>query len=291
MNSVAETQKILLGCDLDRTIIPNGIQKESPLARPLLRRLAECPNIYLAYVSGRDQKLILDAIEEFYLPVPDYAIGDVGTTLYRIINGNWRLSDDWSAEIDQDWKSLDREELTLLLGNIIEIQLQEPERQSRHKLSYYTDQNVDYQALVINIRGRLAKPGVRVSIIWSVDEIDKIGLLDIIPARANKLHAIRFLMQQEQFPEKHTVVAGDSGNDLDILTSGLQAILVKNAAGDVRKQALDALSRKCMTNRLYLPRGNFLGMNGNYAAGVLEGLIHFIPETGTLIAEAVEQIK
>jgi HAD superfamily hydrolase (TIGR01484 family) len=291
MNSVAETQKILLGCDLDRTIIPNGIQKESPLARPLLRRLAQCPNIYLAYVSGRDQKLILDAIEEFYLPVPDYAIGDVGTTLYRIINGNWRLSDDWSAEIDQDWKSLDREELTLLLGNIIEIQLQEPERQSRHKLSYYTDQNVDYQALVINIRGRLAKPGVRVSIIWSVDEIDKIGLLDIIPARANKLHAIRFLMQQEQFPEKHTVVAGDSGNDLDILTSGLQAILVKNAAGDVRKQALDALSRKCMTNRLYLPRGNFLGMNGNYAAGVLEGLIHFIPETGTLIAEAVEQIK
>jgi HAD superfamily hydrolase (TIGR01484 family) len=291
MNSVAETQKILLGCDLDRTIIPNGIQKESPLARPLLRRLAKCPNIYLAYVSGRDQKLILDAIEEFYLPVPDYAIGDVGTTLYRIINGNWRLSDDWSAEIDQDWKSLDREELTLLLGNIIEIQLQEPERQSRHKLSYYTDQNVDYQALVINIRGRLAKPGVRVSIIWSVDEIDKIGLLDIIPARANKLHAIRFLMQQEQFPEKHTVVAGDSGNDLDILTSGLQAILVKNAAGDVRKQALDALSRKCMTNRLYLPRGNFLGMNGNYAAGVLEGLIHFIPETGTLIAEAVEQIK
>ena len=234
MNSVAETQKILLGCDLDRTIIPNGIQKESPLARPLLRRLAQCPNIYLAYVSGRDQKLILDAIEEFYLPVPDYAIGDVGTTLYRIINGNWQLSDDWSAEIGQDWKSLDREELTLLLGDIKEIQLQEPEKQSRYKLSYYTDQNVDYQDLVINIRGRLAKPGVRVSIIWSVDEIGEIGLLDIIPARANKLHAIRFLMQQEQFAEKHTVFAGDSGNDLDVLTSGLQSVLVKNAAGDVR---------------------------------------------------------
>ena len=291
MNSVAETQKILLSCDLDRTIIPNGIQKESSLARPLLRRLAQCPNIYLAYVSGRDQKLILDAIEEFYLPVPDYAIGDVGTTLYRIINGYWQLSDDWSAEIGQDWKSLDREELTLLLGDIKEIQLQEREKQSRYKLSYYTDQNFDYQTLVINIRARLAKAGVRVSIIWSVDEIGEIGLLDIIPARANKLHAIRFLMQQEQFSEEQTVFAGDSGNDLDVLTSGLQAILVKNAAGDVRKQALDALSKKWLTNRLYLPRGNFLGMNGNYAAGVLEGLVHFIPETGILIAEAVEQIK
>jgi hypothetical protein len=81
MNSMAETQKILLGCDLDRTIIPNGIQNKSPQARPLLRRLVQCLNIYLAYVSGRDQKLILDTIEEFYLPVPDYAIGDVGTTL------------------------------------------------------------------------------------------------------------------------------------------------------------------------------------------------------------------
>ena len=291
MNSVVETKKILLGCDLDRTIIPNGIQKESPLARPLLRRLALCANIYLAYVSGRDQKLIRDAIAEFHLPVPDYAIGDVGTTLYRIINGNWQLSDDWSAEIGQDWKRLEREELTMLLGDIKEIQLQEPEKQSQYKLSYYTDQNIDYQALVMNIRGRLAKPGVRVSIIWSVDEIGEIGLLDIIPARANKLHAIRFLMQQEQFPEERTVFAGDSGNDLDVLTSGLQAILVKNAAGDVRKQALDALSRKCMTNRLYLPQGNYLGMNGNYAAGVLEGLVHFIPETGELIARAAEKIK
>ena len=291
MKSVAETKKILLGCDLDRTIIPNGIQKESPLARPLLRRLVQCPNIYLAYVSGRSQKLILDAIEKFYLPVPNYAIGDVGTTLYQILNGNWQLSDDWSAEIGQDWDSLDREELTLLLGGIKEIQLQEPEKQSRYKLSYYTDQNVDYQALDMNIRGRLAKPGVRVSIIWSVDEIGEIGLLDIIPARANKLQAIRFLMQQEQFPEEHTVFAGDSGNDLDVLTSGLQAILVKNAAGDVRKQALDALSRKCMTNRLYLPQGNYLGMNGNYAAGVLEGLVHFIPDTAELIARAAEKIK
>jgi trehalose-6-phosphatase len=58
MNSVFKTKKILLGCDLDRTIIPTAIQKESLLARPLLRHLAQNPHIYLAYVSGRDQKLI-----------------------------------------------------------------------------------------------------------------------------------------------------------------------------------------------------------------------------------------
>lgn len=289
MNSEVETKKILIGCDLDRTIIPNGIQKESPLARPLLRRLALCPDIYLAYVSGRDQTLIHDAIAEFHLPIPDYAIGDVGTTLYRIINGSWQLSDDWRAEIGQDWKRLDREELAGLLGDINEIQLQEPEKQSQYKLSYYTDRNVDYQTLAMNIRGRLVKSGIRVSIIWSVDEIGQIGLLDIIPARANKLHAIRFLMQQAQFSEERTVFAGDSGNDLDVLTSGLQSILVRNAMDEVREKAIETLSLKHLTHRLYLPKGNFYGMNGNYAAGVIEGLAHYISETQEWIAEAVKK--
>jgi hypothetical protein len=63
--------------------IPNGNQEESVHARAVFRQLAENSNISLAYVSGRDKKLILDAIEEFYLPLPDYAIGDVGTILKK----------------------------------------------------------------------------------------------------------------------------------------------------------------------------------------------------------------
>jgi hypothetical protein len=115
--------------------------------------------------------------------------------------------------------------------------------------------------------------------------------LDIVPACANKLHAIQFIMQQEQFSGERTVFAGDSGNDIDVLTSGLQAILVKNANENVRKEAIDLLSAKPITNSLYLPKGDFYGMNGNYAAGVLEGLVHFIPETEKLVAYAVKQVK
>ena len=290
MNSVARLQNILICSDLDRTIIPNGYQEESANARPVFRQLAEHANIYLAYVSGRDKKLILDAIEEFYLPMPDYAIGDVGTTLYRVINGNWQLLDDWSYEIGLDWKGLGRDKLSEFFGNMEEIRLQEPEKQNQYKLSFYTAQNVDYQQLIKKIRAVLAKKGVRASIIWSVDETSANGLLDIIPARANKLHAIQFLMQQERFSEDRMVFAGDSGNDLDVLTSGLQAILVKNAMDEVRKEAIETLSGKHMTNRLYLPKGNFYGMNGNYAAGLIEGLVHFVPETRALIARAGEKI-
>jgi len=272
-------------------MIPNGYQEESALARPVFRRLTRNSNIYLAYVSGRDKKLIKEAIEEYDLPVPDYAIGDVGTTLYRVTNGHWHLSEDWNLEIGQDWKGFGWEKLAALLEDMQEMQLQEPEKQNQYKLSFYTDQKIDSPRLKENICSRLAKQGIRAGVIWSIDEMRKIGLLDIIPARTNKLYAIQFLISQEQFSENRTVFAGDSGNDLDVLTGGLQAILVKNAAEDVRKEAVNRLSQKHMRNRLYMPMGNFLGMNGNYAAGVLEGLAHFIPETEKLIADAVDHIK
>ena len=287
MRSMAGLPKILICSDLDRTLIPNGYQEESAHARPVFRRLAEHSHIYLAYVSGRDRQLILDAIEEFYLPQPDYAIGDVGTTLYRIIDDDWQLSEDWSDEIGKDWKGLSWEGLAEFFEDMDDIRLQEPEKQTRYKLSFYTDQNIDYQRLINEIRLILKQKHVGANIIWSVDETGTNGLLDILPPRANKLHAIEFLMQQEQFSEDRTVFAGDSGNDLDVLTSGLQAILVKNAMAEVRQEAVNKMSDKDMLNRLYLPEGNFWGMNGNYAAGVMEGLVHFIPETRELIAAAV----
>ena len=223
--------------------------------------------------------------------MPDYAIGDVGTTLYRIIAGNWQTSDDWGHEIGKDWKGLNREGLTEVFENMEKIRLQEPEKQNQHKLSFYTDQDVDHQQLIKCIRAALAEKGVSANVIWSVDEIGATGLLDIIPARANKLHAVKFLMRQEKFSEDRVVFAGDSGNDLDVLTSGLQAILVKNAMDEVRKEAIALLASQQMISRLYLPEGNFWGMNGNYAAGVLEGLVHFMPETGTLVAEAAENFS
>ena len=32
-------------------------------------------------------------------------------------------------------------------------------------------------------------------------------------------------------------------------------------------------------NALYLAHGGFLGMNGNYSAGILEGVAHYHPDT------------
>lgn len=269
---------ILLCSDLDRTILPNGFQPESPRARPLLRRLAARSRLTLAYVSGRSEGLLKDAIDDYEIPVPDYAIGDVGTTIYEP-DRDWAPWEDWSREIGQDWKGKARKELGALFSDISALRLQEPEKQNTFKLSYYADAEADAKGLGKEMERRLSREGVRASIIWSVDEQENVGLLDVLPERATKVHAIRFLMKKKGFAEERTVFAGDSGNDLPALTSGLQAVLVRNARDDVRQEARDAMDGKGMRDRLYLASGGFLDMNGNYCAGVLEGLAHFLPET------------
>jgi len=269
---------ILLCSDLDRTILPNGAQPESPDARPLLHALAARPEVTLAYVSGRHKALLQEAIDAYDIPVPDYAIGDVGTTIYHVHDGSWDPWDEWAAEIAPDWGGRGHDELAALFTDLDALTVQEPEKQNTFKLSYYAPAELERGFLLAEMGDRLDRAGVRASLIWSVDEAAQVGLLDVLPECATKLHAVQFLMTQQGFAETRTVFAGDSGNDLPVLTSGLQAVLVKNAHPEVRDEARRALAAHALLDRLYLARGGFLGMNGNYSAGVLEGLAHFIPE-------------
>ena len=285
-------RKILLCSDLDRTLIPNGEQAESPQARELFALLAARREIRLAYVSGRHAQLVREAIAEYALPEPDYVIGDVGTTLYRIEREAlrtpggkpWQLDKKWQQEIGRDWHDCNRDDVVGLVAGIdgidgMGLRLQEEAKQNDYKVSYYTELDLDIKSVHDHVAAFLAERGILSTVIWSRDDAAKCGLLDILPRRANKLQAIRFLMQEENIAETNAVFAGDSGNDLDVLTSGLQAILVRNSAADVRKMALEELAKKGWTDYLYIAKGGLYGMNGNYAAGVLEGLVHFFPET------------
>lgn len=280
------SDRLLLCTDLDRTILPNGREPESPQARPLLRALAARPEVTLAYVSGRDRTLLLDAIDAYDIPVPDYAIGDVGTTIYETAGGDWRRWHAWEEEIASDWNGRRHDELAALFTDLRDLAPQEPGKQNVFKLSYYTPERIDGQALLGEMQTRLTRYGIRASLIWSVDEAAHCGLLDVLPRSATKIHAIRFLMRQTGFDDAHTVFAGDSGNDLPALTSGLQAVLVRNAHPDVRREAQRLLRDAGLSERLYIARGGFRGMNGHYAAGVLEGVQHFLPQVADWLSPA-----
>ncbi|MDD3884442.1 MAG: HAD-IIB family hydrolase [Gallionella sp.] len=270
----------LLCTDLDRTLIPNGAQPESPGARETFRQLVERDDVQLSYVSGRHRELIAQAINEYDLPQPDFVIADVGSTLYQVEAGAWSRCEEWDAQIAPDWGYLSREALAQMLQVFGDLRLQEPAKQNHHKLSFYVDLSADSTALLKQMRRLLAGHGVKANLIWSVDEAAQIGLLDVLPASANKLHAIEFLMQQQGYGRLDTVFAGDSGNDLDVLQSDVPAVLVANAAPEL-KQQLAHLHKAS----LYTARGGFLGMNGNYSAGILEGAAYHWPEIEAWLLE------
>lgn len=270
--------KILICSDLDRTILPNGKEPESPEALQILHQLAARQEITLAYVSGRNKKLLKEAIKDFEIPVPAYAIGDVGTTIYEPHN-DWQPWNDYTEEIARDWHGKTSDDLKKFLADLNSLELQEKDKQNTFKLSYYSDVDVDVAKLKQEVFECLARANVHASIIWSVDEEKEVGLLDVLPERATKIHAIRYLIRKRGFSHEQVIFAGDSGNDLPALTSGLNAVLVKNGHQEVRKEVIEIMKEKRMLERLYLARGDFLGMNGNYCAGVLEGIAHFLPET------------
>jgi len=282
-------QPILLCTDLDRTVLPNGAEPESQLARPLFRALSEAGLVCLVYVSGRDINLLQQAVAEYGIPVPDYAIGDVGSTIFKVEGAEWRPWLEWQDAIAPDWNGYQQADLKHLLTDIEILRLQEAEKQHEYKLSYYTAADIDRTSLLAIVGERLEQRGVKASLIWSIDEAAGLGLFDILPRSASKLGAIRFLMQKTGFTAQQTLFAGDSGNDLPVLVSELNSVLVRNAHADVRDEVLLSLVDNQRLS-IYMAKGNFLGMNGNYAAGVLEGLAHFHPSANAWLEQAAASL-
>ena len=274
------SKRLLICTDLDRTLIPNGPQAESPLARQHFSILVSHAEISLAYVSGRHRSLVEQAITEYSLPVPEFVIGDVGTTIYRVgASHEWQHDGMWENEIIQDWGENRHADLERLLADLSPLQIQESDKQNHCKLSYYVPLQVDTIALSELITTRLKAAGANCRLIWSIDEQADVGLLDILPQGASKYHAIRALVREHEFNLEDTVFCGDSGNDIEVLVSPIPSVLVANGSDEVRTQAVSEAEANEQAGRLYVAQGGWMGMNGNYAAGMLEGIAYYHPET------------
>ena len=268
-------QKLLICTDLDRTLLPNGEPPESSGARSTFARFVALPSVFLAYVSGRHLGLVQQSMHEYGLPDPDWIIGDVGSSIYRRDLDGWSLLTSWSSCISVDWRGLVAADIAPLFSGLGGLVLQPEEKQNTYKLSYFIPLDVDLIALKQAMESCLEASNISASLIYSVDEQAAMGLMDVLPQRANKLHAIEFLMREQGFASKQTLFAGDSGNDLAVLTSSVPSVLVANAHRDVVDQAIEGAQRMGTGDRLYLAEGGFRGMNGNYSAGILEGIAHF----------------
>lgn len=198
--------------------------------------------------SGRSFALIRDVIKEHDLPLPDVIISGVGTSICYGMNAASGFDKGWIGHIGHQWNpDFVRERIATLPA----LELQEPENQNDFKISYYLhDPHLTHEV----IRGTLGRAASSVNII-----ITQQAYVDILPRRASKGRAIRYVANKWSVPIQRTIVCGDAGNDLDMFNGQTRGIVVANHAPE-----LETLRGK---RRVY-----FAGAPA--ASGILEGLRH-----------------
>ncbi|WP_041273234.1 HAD-IIB family hydrolase [Desulforapulum autotrophicum] len=272
------SNKLLLCTDMDRTVIPNGLHPEHPDARAQFRRLCNLPEIVLAYVTGRHLQLVEEAIKKYNLPEPDFIITDVGTKIYQKTCDNWISISQWQKQIAKDWQGKTHYQLQQALSRLPELKLQENSKQNDYKLSYYLPLSADHGKIEHQASLILAELGVNASLILSIDEPEQVGLLDVLPKNATKLHAIIFLQEYLDLGLEETIFCGDSGNDLPVLGSQIRSVLVANADRVIKKRSLELAEKNGSKGSLYVAEENDFPLGGNYCAGVLQGIAFYEPQ-------------
>ncbi len=197
--------------------------------------------------TGRSLESAVDVLKENNIPEPDIIISGVGSR----INYGKRLYHDkgWETHISKNWKP---DVMALRLEEIDFITRQEEENQTSHKLSYYMEPGKDRLPKIHHV---LTKNRLLYTLIYSHEQF-----LDLLPYRASKGKAIRYLSYKWEIPLKQFLVCGDSGNDEEMIKGDPCAVVVGNYSPE-----LDHLKS---ARKIYFSKAP-------YAGGILEGLSHY----------------
>lgn len=155
------------------------------------------------------------------LPLPDYLIGALGTEIQ--VGRSAELLPAYSRRLDDQWDRPRLVELAAELG----LSPHPAEFQTPFKASYDVP-GPDAHARLLR---RLEQEALEAKVIFSGGKN-----LDLIPIRAGKGQAVRFLRSYLAIDPACVVVAGDSGNDLEMFAAPHKGIIVANADEDLKRQ-------------------------------------------------------
>jgi sucrose-phosphate synthase len=188
-------------------------------------------------------------LSRWSIPTPDVLITSVGSEIHY---GRGRPVEDiaWRRLIDRDWN---RVKLVEALAPVAGIRPQPKQHQRPFKLSYFVDS--DQWPGAKEVRRRIRDVNARATVIYSHGEF-----LDLLPARASKGLAVKYLSERWGFRRDQVLVAGDSGNDALMLKTADHAVVVGNYSSELR--------------RLRGRKGIYFAQS-EYALGILEGISHF----------------
>jgi sucrose-phosphate synthase len=233
----------LMITDIDNTLVGDDTSM-----RQLFTLLENHRNSFAWGTStGRSLELTISAMTEYNIPMPDIIICSVGTEIYY--GPDLRMDKGWQQHISYQWRPANIKEV---LGDIDFLTFQEAEGQRSHKISYYMADDYDYLFWVYY---KIQEAGLRCQIVYSHGQF-----LDILPLRASKGKAIDYLRYKYEFSPLNVMVAGDSGNDEDMLSGKACALVVGNYSEELEKLK---------------GRRNIYFSSQKYAAGIIDGLGHY----------------
>jgi len=223
-------------------------------------------------VTGRNLQLTENAIKEFGVRYPDVLCGDVGTSIRKYENGEWKFDDGWVAHVRHASPRWDAAAIRDAVAGVAGMREQESEHLNQFKQSYYVDHEKKEE--VLRAVDKRVKGKFDEVIIYSFDSQDGKGLLDLLPESATKQTALEYVAREFGSNKEEVVFCGDSGNDIFPLTAGFSGVLVKNADHQLVANVRQALDKN-PDLKVYFSKGNFKGLSGYYTSGVIEGAYHY----------------
>lgn len=243
---------LLIISDLDGTLVEGEDSEGLDEFRQWMEEHKD--KVVFGVATGRNREVTQQAFVDYNLPDPDVLICSAGSEIYYT---NKMIPDNgFESHIDYQWK---REELQDALSKFGGITMQGPEAQWRFKLSYYVDKDFTDDDIA-NLYKYLDDNKLRAKILLTENHF-----LDLLPFRASKGSAVRYLSYKWKQPLENFITSGNSGNDKDMLKGKTKGIVVANYSPE-----LEELRKN---KSIYFSKSPL-------AKGVMEGILHHISLMG-----------
>jgi sucrose-phosphate synthase len=231
--------------DLDQNLLGNPAALQRFVE--VIRENRRCVTFGIA--TGRRIDTALALMNRYGIPSPDVLISSLGT---RIHYGQGLTEDDaWADHIDHHWNP---QRVRRVLAHLPGLKPQPKNEQSQFKVSYYYDPQK--APPVDDIIALIRQKELTANVLCSFGQF-----LDIIPSRASKGQALRYVAQRLDIPLENILVAGGSGADEDMMRGNTLAVVVGNRHHEELSQLVDQ-------ERIYFA-------DQPHALGILEAIEHY----------------
>ncbi len=234
----------MLITDIDNTLLGGP---EEPVHHLMTDLKKHRNHLGFGVATGRVLESVVAVLKKNRIMPPDIIISSVGSEIHY--GPNLERDKGWEALISKNWN---REKVVSTLKAFDFLTLQEKDVQRPYKISYHMTPDKDRLAMIHNL---LTRNRCHYKLIYSHKKY-----LDILPARASKGKAIRYISRKWKIPLKSILVCGDSGNDEEMLKGEPKAVVVGNYSPE-----LEPLKSS----------RNIYFANEAYARGMLEGILHY----------------